>query len=186
MFPLVEQLPSTPSVEDCSPLFGRFAGTTCSSDSPPACALVVWLFAFSSRSDVFLSDTDGVSRFSRMEFPDMPGVSDCAGFMTDLRLSSFIMWPSASQNSVGTPNEIDFAAQYPACLCPCRTLRLPPYGDLRMTRGQDGSLLLSCRTLSFPIPCRFIPALTLRLSAANAFEFSPATTLRTITADERR
>src|SRR5258706_2552234 len=27
-----------------------------------------------------------------------------------------------------------------------------------MTRGQNGSLLLFCGTLSFPAPCRFIPA----------------------------
>jgi len=43
---------------------------------------------------------------------------------------------------------------------PLSTLRLLPRGSLRMTRGQDGSLLLSRRTLSFPIPCRFIPAHT--------------------------
>ena len=37
-------------------------------------------------------------------------------------------------------------------------LHVPPRDDPRMTRGQDGSLFLSCRTLSFPSPCRFIPA----------------------------
>src|SRR6266481_5845983 len=30
----------------------------------------------------------------------------------------------------------------------------------RMTRGQDGSLALSCTALSSATPCRFIPALT--------------------------
>jgi len=30
------------------------------------------------------------------------------------------MLPSASQNVVGTPYEIDFAAQYSARLCPCQ------------------------------------------------------------------
>jgi hypothetical protein len=82
--------------------------------------LAVRLVAFSSRSDSLLSDTDRVSRFSRMEFPDMPGLYDCAGLIGDSRLSSPLVWPSASQNGVGAPIEIDFAAQYPACLCPCQ------------------------------------------------------------------
>jgi hypothetical protein len=41
---------------------------------------------------------------------------------------------------------------------PLSTLRLPPLDGLRKTRGQDGSLLLSCKTLSFSTSCRFIPA----------------------------
>src|SRR5436305_2078458 len=46
-----------------------------------------------------------------------------------------------------------------ACLLvPLSTLRLTPCGALRMTRGQDGLLFLSCRTLSFLAPRRFIPA----------------------------
>jgi hypothetical protein len=32
-------------------------------------------------------------------FPDMPGVSDCAGFMVGSHFSSSMMWPSASRNS---------------------------------------------------------------------------------------
>ena len=54
--------------------------------------------------------------------------------------------------------KVDFAAQYPACLFPCSTLRVLPYGQPRMTRGQDGLLILSCTTLSFATLCRFIPA----------------------------
>ena len=102
------------------PLFGYFAGITALSDSPLACMLAVWPIAFSSRPDVLLPGADGVSRFSRMEFPGMPGVSDCAGFIGGSRFSSPMILPSASRNNVGTPNEIDFAAQYPACLCPCQ------------------------------------------------------------------
>src|SRR5674476_1320648 len=71
-----------------------------------------------------------------MEFPSMPGVSDCAGFMVGSHLSSTMMWPSASPNSVGTPVEIDFAAQYPACLCPCQRFTCSLNGGPRMTRGQ--------------------------------------------------
>jgi hypothetical protein len=38
-----------------------------------------WLMAFSSRPAYFhFSGVDGVSRFSRVEFPCMPGFSDCA------------------------------------------------------------------------------------------------------------
>ena len=106
--------------------------------------------------------TSGVSRFSRMEFPGMPGVCDCAGFISGSRWSSPMMWPSASPNGVGTPNEMDFAAQYPACLCPCQRFACHLAANTRMTRGQDGSLLLSCRTLSFPTECRFSPTLSAR------------------------
>ena len=43
---------------------------------------------------------------------------------------------------------------------PLSTLRLPPHDDRGKTRGQDGSLLLSCGALASPATCRFIPALT--------------------------
>jgi hypothetical protein len=39
------------------------------------------------------------------------------------------------------------------------TLGVPPHDDPPKTRGQDGSLLLSCKTLPFSTSCRFIPAL---------------------------
>src|SRR5271157_3684876 len=45
-----------------------------------------------------------------MEFPSMLGVSDCAGFISGSLCSSLLMWPSASPNSVGAPDKIDFAA----------------------------------------------------------------------------
>ena len=61
--------------------------------------------------------------------------------------------PSASCISV-------FGAHYPACVCPCPTLRVRPRGRPRMARGQDGSLRLSCVTLSFTAPRRFIPTLS--------------------------
>src|SRR5438132_4800884 len=41
---------------------------------------------------------------------------------------------------------------------PLSTLRWQPRGSPCMTRGQDGSLLPSCVTLSFTTPRRFIPA----------------------------
>ena len=41
---------------------------------------------------------------------------------------------------------------------PLSTLPPPPHDGARKTQGQDDSLLFSCRTLSFPTTCRFIPA----------------------------
>src|SRR5262249_59926190 len=38
------------------------------------------------------------------------------------------------------------------------TLRPHPYEPRRMTRSQDGALLLSCAALSSATPCRFISA----------------------------
>ena len=49
---------------------------------------------------------------------------------------------------------------YPACTCPCPTLRIRRYRRTHMARGQDGSLLLSCTTLSFITSRRFIPTLS--------------------------
>ena len=46
----------------------------------------------------------------------------------------------------------------PTLPVPLSTLHVQPCDYPRMTRGQDGSPFLSCRTLSFLVPCRFIPA----------------------------
>src|SRR6266849_2982187 len=51
-----------------------------------------------------------------------------------------------------------FRSSIPSLHVPLSTLRRQPCGSPRMTRGQDGSLLLSCVTLSFTTPRRFIPA----------------------------
>jgi len=58
------------------------------------------------------------------------------------------------------PRIPDFGAQYPACIYPCPTLRVQPHDCPRMARGQDGSLRLSCMTLTFTTPRRFIPTLS--------------------------
>ena len=64
---------------------------------------------------------------------------------------------------------------YPAYMCPCPGFVAPLFGGLpggiptlqvrrrrrpHMARGQDGSLLLSCMTLSFTTSRRFIPTLS--------------------------
>src|SRR5215831_13813296 len=62
----------------------------------------------------------------------------------------------------------DFGALYLACVYPCQTLRPRPCECRRMTRGQDGALLLSCAALSSAPPFRFIPALSLLTLSALA------------------
>ena len=86
MFSLVGRLPSMPSADACSPLFGHFAGTIRPSDPPSTCMLAVRLKAFSNRPAASApAGVDGVSRFSRVEFPCMPGVLDCAASCGDSR-----------------------------------------------------------------------------------------------------
>jgi hypothetical protein len=65
--------------------------------------------------------------------------------------------PSAMLNDVGTPVAI-ISQFHTLPALPLSTLRWQPYGRPRMTRVQDGSLHLSCMTLSFTTPRRFIPA----------------------------
>ena len=55
------------------------------------------------------------------------------------------------------PRNSSFRSSMPCPLMPLFTLRRSPHDAHRKTRGQDGSLLLSCRTLSFPTTCRFDP-----------------------------
>jgi hypothetical protein len=57
----------------------------------------------------------------------------------------------------GTPNS-GFRSSIPCPPVPLFTLRALPRDKSRKTRGQDGSLFLSCKTLSFSASCRFIPA----------------------------
>src|ERR1700731_3986710 len=49
---------------------------------------------------------------------------------------------------------------YPACMCLFPTLQVRRCRRPHMGRGQDGSLLLSCMTLSFTTSRRFIPTLS--------------------------
>ena len=73
-FSFADRLPSAPSADGFPSLFGHFAGTSRSSDSPPTFLLDLWLIAFSNwPAYYFVSGIDGVSRFSRAEFPCMQG-----------------------------------------------------------------------------------------------------------------
>jgi len=64
----------------------------------------------------------GISRFSREVFPYMPGVCDPRGVPGHLAIPMPGTWPAAYLHGVGTPKDIAFAAQYPACTYPCQRL----------------------------------------------------------------
>src|SRR5246500_655388 len=65
------------------------------------------------------------------------------------------MLSSAFSYSVGVPEEVSYAAEYPARTFPCQTLRRCPCEQLRMTRGRCGSLFHFRMTFAFTTPRRF-------------------------------
>ena len=128
------------------------------SDSPSTCMLDYGPKPFSSRPAASSpAGVDGVSRFSRVEFPCMPGVLDCAEPCGHLRwrIRRCCLPPCGTTSALWSRL---FRSSIPGLHVPLSTLRLQPCDCKRMTRGQDGSLLLSCVTLSFTTPRRFIPA----------------------------
>ncbi len=72
-----------------------------------------------------------------------------------LRLAVCCLPPSVTASA---SRIVHFAAQWLACRCPLSTLRYTPRDAQRMTRGQDGSLLLPCVGLSPTITCQFVLA----------------------------
>ena len=84
------------------------------------------------------ADVTEVSRFSRMKFPGVPGVSDYAGLMISSRLRIPRYCLPSSPNWVGVLDCV-FEAQYPArqCLClrlACRLTTTRPKLEVRMVR----------------------------------------------------
>src|SRR5262249_36135978 len=139
-------------------LFGGFPGSTRPSDFPRACVPGFRFVTFSGRPDApSAPGAPGTSRFPCGEFPRMLRVSDCAGSSGGSPIAPPSVWPSASHNSVGTP-EGRFRSSMAGLRVPLSTLRLRPYGRRRMTRGQDDWLGLSCTTLAFATLCRFLTA----------------------------
>ena len=63
--------------------------------------------------------------------------------------------------ALGRRPECVFRSSIPRPSMPLSTLHPAPRGTRRKTRGQDGSLLLSCGELSSPTVRRFIPTLAL-------------------------
>ena len=76
VFSLVGRLPSIPFAgERLPPLFGHFAGSTRPSDSLRPFMPRLWLVTFPGRPvHSFVSGTDRVSRFSRVEVPHVRGL----------------------------------------------------------------------------------------------------------------
>src|SRR4029453_630424 len=158
-FPLVDLLPSADSAAKPYPptLFARFVGTMRPSDSPQTCMSTLRPLAFFDRPTLpFSVGVCRVSRFSRMEFPHIPRASDSAVSKDSSRLTLPFILPSPYQDTVGTPKWL-FRSSIPRLCVPLSTLRPHPYEPRRMTRGQNGALLLSCAALSSATPCRFNP-----------------------------
>ena len=63
--------------------------------------------------------------------------------------------------ALGRRPEFVFRSSIPRPSMPLSTLHPVPHGTQRKTRGQDGSLLLSCGALSSPTARRFIPTIAL-------------------------
>jgi hypothetical protein len=119
----------------------------------------LWLIAFSHRSAAFRPRTVTGPLGSRAwSFYTCPGSSTPRGHDA-LALAHAALLPSGWGDTVG-PRIPDFGAQFPSLYIPLSNAssaasRLPSHGS-----GQDGSLRLSCMTLTFTTPRRFIPTLS--------------------------
>src|SRR5262249_4681438 len=115
--PSVGRLPSTASADVGSPsLFGGFFGTMQPSDFPASCVSGLRGLPFPDRSAAPPGGDAGISRFPCEEFSRMRRVSDCAGSGNGSPVTPSPVLPSASHNSVGTPE--DLISQFdgwPAC-----------------------------------------------------------------------
>ncbi len=85
---------------------------------------------------------DEVSRFSRMQFLDMLGVSDYVGSLTDWPPLACLCLTFPYVHRVGIPVGISRSSIHSPPM-PLSTLRPAPRDAHRRTQGQDGSLLLS-------------------------------------------
>ena len=104
-----------------------------------------------------------------------------------LAMTHPIMLPSATPNSVGTRNNLDFRGSMAGLCPPLPTLHRHPRGRRRTARGRCGSLLLHRSGLAPSTPCRSPGALRVksghkvaRLGRATAFgdfsDYPPART----------
>src|ERR1017187_6853213 len=159
VFSLVSGLPSTTSAGGSPLLFGCFAGTMPLYDSPLPCMEDLWLIAFSSRPVHYLRAAAGSPGSRAWSFSACLGSSTPRG-CASLAFSRLRIVPFRAVCPRRLPGTPDFGAQYPAYRYPCPTLQVQPYDGPCMARGQGGSLVLPCKTLSFATPCRFIPALS--------------------------
>src|SRR5215813_14791197 len=94
-----------------------------------------------------------------MLFLSVHGFFDYAGPINPLAISVGVVLPSSIGTRVGVLFLRIFEAQLPGPPIPLSTLQATPRDTACKTQGQDGfATLLSCRALSSPTTCRFIPA----------------------------
>ena len=105
LFPSGEALPSTTSAGSCLPLFGRFLGTTTSSDFSSAFMLGVRLLP-SRAGPAQVRTRMETSQFPNRELLHVHKVSDCARFFPCKPVRHGRMLPSLHQNEIGT-SELD-------------------------------------------------------------------------------
>ncbi len=166
-FPLARPLPSTSSAEDGapSPLFGGFLGTMDLSDFSPPC-IIPLPFRFETRALVAISKTGERD----LPIPVRGGFVHAQGLRPRGVRNSLAI--AAASMLLSTPDD---ECQHPRMLLifrgsiswparPLSTLRPWPHDHRRMTRGQCGSLLLHCTTLSFAPLRRFSSALSIGIS----------------------
>ena len=154
-----DSLSSTDSATAVAALFARVAGTMKSSDFPSAYMSAVPPEAFADRSNSKELETVGISRFSRLKFPDMLRFYDSAVPPHHLPYRDAAcclpIRPTASAHEKG-----DFGAQWLACLYLLPMLHPRCYHRQRTAQGRSDWLGLLRKTLSFSTPSRFIPALS--------------------------
>jgi len=96
-------LPSSDSAgATATPLFAVVVSNTDPSDFPSAYMPAVPSVTFADRSESGDSETDGISRFSRLECCGMLRFSDSAASVGVLSVATPAMWPSPCQDRVGT------------------------------------------------------------------------------------
>jgi len=156
-FSLIRGLSSPLSADDVPSLFEWFIGTTPLCDSSQAYMRAVWLLPSPAALPPGLAaGVSEVSRFSCMKFLGVSGVFDYAGLGRCSRSRSCsCCLPRITKTSASGLHL--FEARSPTPPIPC--LRFT--GSLAVAAqdsGPGGSLLLSCKTLSFSTSCRFSPA----------------------------
>ncbi len=158
---MARPLGSTLSADRGAPpsLFERFSATISLSDFPPPCIAVV-LLSDSQRGPWGHPPgvRGGISRLPCKQLPYVHRVSGPRGGGIVLAISERFHVAFRSYDYVGPPKSFSFRGSIPGPHVPLSMLRLHSYECRRMTRGQHGSLLLSCERLSLSATHRFAPA----------------------------
>ena len=158
---MARPLGSTLSADRGAPpsLFERFSATISLSDFPPPCIAVV-LLSDSQRGPWGHPPgvRGGISRLPCKQLPYVHRVSGPRGGGIVLAISERFHVAFRSYDYVGPPKSFSFRGSIPGPHVPLSMLRLHSYEYTRMTRGQHGSLLLSCERLSLSATHRFAPA----------------------------